>query len=49
MAIGSNRFVVMAGDVVRLKSGGAVMTADPIFDLTALDRVNAEDPVTNAL
>ena len=32
MATGSNRFEVMAGDVVRLKSGGAVMTAERVFD-----------------
>ena len=31
MAISSNRFEVTAGDVVRLKSGGAVMTAERVF------------------
>jgi uncharacterized protein YodC (DUF2158 family) len=32
MAIGGNRLEVMAGDVVRMKSGGAVMTAERVFD-----------------
>ena len=32
MAISSNRREVMAGDVVRLKSGEAVMTAERVFD-----------------
>jgi uncharacterized protein YodC (DUF2158 family) len=32
MAISSNRFEVTAGDVVRLKSGGAVMTAERVSD-----------------
>ena len=32
MAIGANRLEVMAGDVVRMKSGGAVMTAERVFD-----------------
>jgi uncharacterized protein YodC (DUF2158 family) len=32
MAIGANRLEVTAGDVVRMKSGGAVMTAERVFD-----------------
>ncbi len=32
MAIGGNRLEVTAGDVVRMKSGGAVMTAERVFD-----------------
>jgi len=72
MAISSNRREVTAGEVVRLKSGGAVMTAERVFarerpfarcvwfdargtvqnaclELPALDLVNPEDPVSNAL
>jgi uncharacterized protein YodC (DUF2158 family) len=32
MATSSNRFQVMAGDVVRLKSGGSLMTVERVFD-----------------
>jgi uncharacterized protein YodC (DUF2158 family) len=32
MAISGNRLGVTAGDVVRLKSGGVLMTAERVFD-----------------